>query len=236
MRRAALRCAAWCSTDPPAPVEACAPPNLDEASIRTALAGSLRRLQTDYIDLYQVRRSRDPPGDGVHQLSGVTVAAAWTAARLHVCGVQVHWPSRYSLRFGRRQYLPENEVAAVELEETVRCDAAVSEGASLHCCLSGCLQPGMAAATRAPRRFGPWHGRCSRQHACMRRRCRCPTASCMPAGAHHGRAGQGGQDQNLGAQVTDQDQDQSACILATAVPPPPCHSGQHDARMRPCSW
>ncbi|KAG2494215.1 hypothetical protein HYH03_007571 [Edaphochlamys debaryana] len=39
-------------TDPPTPD---APqPQLDEASIRSALAASLRRLQTDYVDLYQI--------------------------------------------------------------------------------------------------------------------------------------------------------------------------------------
>ncbi|EFJ46219.1 hypothetical protein VOLCADRAFT_105652 [Volvox carteri f. nagariensis] len=38
-------------TVPPGPARQ---PELDEASIRTALEGSLRRLQTDYIDLYQI--------------------------------------------------------------------------------------------------------------------------------------------------------------------------------------
>ncbi|KAG2450872.1 hypothetical protein HYH02_004705 [Chlamydomonas schloesseri] len=41
-------------SDPPADHTTCGQPTMDEASIRAALAASLRRLQTDYVDLYQI--------------------------------------------------------------------------------------------------------------------------------------------------------------------------------------
>lgn len=43
-----------CRSDPPADLSSAPQPQLDEPSIRAALDASLRRLQTHYVDLYQI--------------------------------------------------------------------------------------------------------------------------------------------------------------------------------------
>ncbi|GFH27858.1 aldo keto reductase, partial [Haematococcus lacustris] len=64
-----------CRTDPPTPNAA--QPELDAASIRQALEGSLRRLRTTYIDLYQLHwPNRYAPLWGARQYD-LAAAQSW---------------------------------------------------------------------------------------------------------------------------------------------------------------
>ncbi len=84
------------------------PPSLDRANIRAAIEGSLKRLQTDYIDIYQLHwPERNVPMFGQYQFD--------PAQELDAAGKPIEWVSIHNQLETLAELIQEGKVRAIGL-------------------------------------------------------------------------------------------------------------------------